>query len=160
MKDIKIREITKNDTNWIIKFITENWGSDKIITRGKIYHVKDLPGFVIIQNKEIIALILYSTKGHNCEIISMNSKKQNKGLGTLLLNHIKEHAKKIGCIRLWLVTTNDNLSALRFYQKRGFIIKAIYPNAIDISRKLRPEIPLVGKDGVPLRDEIELEMSL
>lgn len=160
MKDIKIREVNKDDLNRIIKFITKNWGSDKIITRGKIYHVKDLPGFVIVQNKEIIALILYFTKNHNCEIISMNSKKQNKGLGTLLLNHIKKHAKKIGCMRLWLITTNDNLDALRFYQKRGFTIKAVYPNAIDISRKLKPEIPLVGKDGIPLRDEIKLEMSL
>lgn len=27
-------------------------------------------------------------------------------------------------------------------------------------RKIKPEIPLTGEDGIPIRDEIELEMKL
>ncbi len=52
------------------------------------------------------------------------------------------------------------MNALRFYQKRGFVLVAIHRDALDISRKLKPEIPLIGNDGIPLRDEIELEMIL
>lgn len=63
-------------------------------------------------------------------------------------------------MRLWLITTNDNMEALRFYQKRGFILSALYPNALEESRKLKPEIPEVGLEGIPLRDEIELEFKL
>jgi hypothetical protein len=59
-----------------------------------------------------------------------------------------------------LVTTNDNLNALRFYQKRGFVLVAVHRNALEVSRKLKPEIPLVGMDSIPLRDEIELEMMV
>lgn len=58
------------------------------------------------------------------------------------------------------LSPDDNLNALRFYQKRGFVLVAIYRNALDIARKLKPEIPLIGNDGIPLRDEIELEMIL
>ena len=69
-------------------------------------------------------------------------------------------AKKAGCSRIWLITTNDNLHALGFYQRRGFVIKAVHPNALDRSRELKPSIPLISENGIPLRDEIELEMSL
>jgi hypothetical protein len=50
--------------------------------------------------------------------------------------------------------------ALRFYHLRGFLLAAIYRNAIAASRKLKPEIPLQGIDGIPIRDEIELELLL
>lgn len=56
--------------------------------------------------------------------------------------------------------TDDNLHALRFYQNRGFVLVAVYRNALEISRQLKPEIPLIGKNGIPLRDEIELEYTL
>jgi ribosomal protein S18 acetylase RimI-like enzyme len=69
-------------------------------------------------------------------------------------------ARKAGCYRVWLITSNDNLHALKFYQNYGFRLVTVYPNALDISRKLKPEIPLVGLDGIPLRDEIELEFRL
>ncbi|MBX2998099.1 MAG: hypothetical protein KF893_06265 [Caldilineaceae bacterium] len=34
------------------------------------------------------------------------------------------------------------------------------PNALARSRQLKPQIPLVGLDGIPLRDEIELEIEM
>jgi len=61
---------------------------------------------------------------------------------------------------MFLITTNDNTHALRFYQNRNFVIAAIHINAIEKSRQLKPEIPLTGADGIPIRDEIELEMLL
>lgn len=64
------------------------------------------------------------------------------------------------CRRLWLVTSNDNFPALRLYQKRGFRLVAVYPNAFTEYRKLKPSIPIYGIDSIPIRDEIELEMWL
>ena len=49
---------------------------------------------------------------------------------------------------------------MRFYQKRGFVLVAVHRNALAESRRLKPEIPLIGIDDIPLRDEIELEMEL
>ena len=76
------------------------------------------------------------------------------------LGAVEDAARAARCRRLWLVTTNDNLHALRFYQKRRFRIRAVHPDALDGSRRLKPEIPLIGIDGLPLRDEIELDLLL
>lgn len=63
------------------------------------------------------------------------------------------------CDRIWLVTTNDNLDALRFYQRRGFSLCALRPGAVDDARHtLKPSISRTGAYGIPLRDELELEL--
>jgi ribosomal protein S18 acetylase RimI-like enzyme len=92
--------------------------------------------------------------------VTIDSDKPSIGVGTVLIDAVKEIARQAGCSRLWLITTNDNMNALRFYQKRGFVLVAVHRNALERSRKLKPEIPLIGDDEIPLRDEIELEMML
>ena len=77
-----------------------------------------------------------------------------------LIDAVKEIAAAAGCKRIWLITTNDNTAALRFYQKYGLALVAVHRNAVEASRRLKPEIPLTGNDGIPIRDEIELEMVL
>ncbi|MBZ0303030.1 MAG: GNAT family N-acetyltransferase, partial [Anaerolineae bacterium] len=96
----------------------------------------------------------------DCEIVTLNSVQEGQGVGTALIEVVKQAAAEEGCTRLWLITTNDNFNALRFYQKRDFRIVAVYPGALDQSRKVKPEIPLFGYHGIPLRDEIELELKL
>ena len=107
---------------------------------------------------ERVGLITYHIEQESCEIVTLNSVQGSMGVGTALIDVVRYVARYSGCRRLWLVTTNDNLNALRFYQKRGFVLVAVHRNALEVSRKLKPEIPLVGMDGIPLRDEIELEM--
>jgi Acetyltransferase (GNAT) family len=92
--------------------------------------------------------------------IEMIRIRLSSGVGTALIEAAREVALQSGCKRLWLITTNDNLNALRFYQKRRFMLVAIHRNALEVSRRLKPGISLIGYDGIPLRDEIELEMLL
>lgn len=139
--------------------LTEHWGSVRMVTRGKI-HQADSPGFIAVQQDKPAGLITYRLDGKECEITSMNSLLENQGIGSALIDTVKNAAAAAGCKRLWLITTNDNTKALRFWQKRGFSLAAIYRNAIEQSRRLKPEIPLTGNDGIPIRDEIELEMIL
>ncbi len=82
------------------------------------------------------------------------------GIGTVLIEKIKIEAKKADCYRLFVVTTNDNLNALKFYQKRGFVFKEVRPNEVERSRELKSNIPSIGEEGLPVRDELELEMGL
>ena len=131
-----------------------------IISRGKIHDASKLPGFVALSDNESVGLVTYRIDGKNCELVTLDSWKQNFGIGTSLIDAVKREALKAGCSRLWLITTNDNLHALGFYQKRGFHLAAIYPNALDESRKVKPTIPETGMHGIPLRDEIELEIQL
>jgi N-acetylglutamate synthase-like GNAT family acetyltransferase len=119
-----------------------------------------LPGFVALYKGEKVGLVTYNILEGSCEIVTLNSTYPSSGVGTALIQAVKDIAIKSECKRLWLITTNDNTHALRFYQKRGFVLVAVHRNALEQSRKLKPEISLIGNDGIPLRDEIELEMIL
>jgi GNAT superfamily N-acetyltransferase len=93
-----------------------------------------------------------------CEILTLHASQQWHGAGTALIEAVEQLAARHGCARLWLITTNDNVDALRFYQRRGFCLVAVHRGAVDDSRsRLKPEIPVTGAYGIPLRDEIELE---
>ena len=58
------------------------------------------------------------------------------------------------------MTTNDNLKAIGFYQKRGFDMTRLHYKSVEKSRKIKPEIPLIGDYGIPLRHELEFEYVL
>lgn len=160
MESFTIRPIEKEDRNWIAQFLDRHWGSTRIVSRGQVYLAHLLPGFIAEQDDEKVGLITYRIDEEACELMTINSTVEGQGVGTALLEAVKAVAAEEGCKRLWLITTNDNLKALRFYQKRDLRIAAVYPGALDASRKVKPEIPLFGYDGIPLRDEIELEMTL
>ena len=160
MPDITILPINADDYEWIAQFMHEQWGSDKVISRGVIHYPQYLPGFVALYKGEKVGLVTYNIVAGSCEIVTINSTHPSSGVGTALIEAVKDIAIKSGCKRLWLITTNDNVNALRFYQKRGFVLVAVHRNALEQSRKLKPEISLIGNDGIPLRDEIELEMML
>lgn len=155
-----IRPITPADRSWIRAIMIEHWGAIEIVSHGRIYSSDQLPGFIAHSRGSPIGLITYQITGEQCEIITLDSMVPASGIGSALIARVRQEALTASCRRLWLITTNDNLPALRFYQKRGFQIVAIYPNAIDDSRRLKPAIPLIGLDGIPIRDEIELEIPL
>jgi GNAT superfamily N-acetyltransferase len=145
---------------WASRLIDDHWGSVRIVTRGKVHDATGLPGFVAIKDGNPVGLVTYSIAGAECEVVSLDSLVEGIGIGTALLDAVKQEAVGAGCSRLWLITTNDNLQAVRYYQKRGFTLVTIHRNALDVTRKLKPELPLKGIDDIPLRDEIELEMLL
>jgi GNAT superfamily N-acetyltransferase len=160
MKTFQIRPLNKDDRKWVTSLLQEQWAGPKIITHGKIHYADTLPGFVVILEGKPAGLVTYDIVDKECEIITMNSLVEKIGIGQALLNAVKNIAVAAWCSRIWLITTNDNLAALRFYQKCGLKLVAVHANAIEESRRLKPEIPLNGNDGIEIRDEIELEMIL
>ena len=130
------------------------------VAHGTIYRPAELPGFVAEADGEAVGLLTYHIAGGACEIVTLDSQREGRGIGTALIEAAKDAARQAGCRRLWLVTTNDNTHALCFYQKRGFVLVAVHRDAVTASRAIKPEIPLIGNDGIAIRDEIELEMPL
>jgi GNAT superfamily N-acetyltransferase len=157
---ITVRPITKNDKEWIARVITHWWGSTDVVTKGKLISVTPLPGFLAVLRDKPVGVVTYKIIGRECEIVTLNSLRSGKGIGARLLAEVKKVALFSRCTRLWVITTNDNMRALRFYQRQGFFLVAVYRDALKRSRHLKKEIPLIGQDGIPLRDEIELEMLL
>jgi ribosomal protein S18 acetylase RimI-like enzyme len=155
-----LRRLSRDDLPRLRQFWIEHWGGEEMIARGNIYRPEQLEGFVIEEDEEWIGLLTFLVKDGECEVISLDSLHQGQGLGSRLIDQVIQEARRQGCRRLFLITTNDNLNALGFYQRRGFEIAAVYRGAVNESRKRKPGIPLVGYDNIPLRDEIEVEMSL
>ncbi len=155
MPDFSIRPLETADRSWVAALLCEQWGDTIIVSRGRVHQADTLPGFAAIVDQKPAGLVTYHIEGDACEIVSLNSLAERMGICSALIGAVKA-AVAGRCTRIWLITTNDNLPALHFYQKRGFRLAAVYPNAIDVSRQLKPSIPLVGHDGIPLRDEIEL----
>ncbi|MCM3575341.1 GNAT family N-acetyltransferase [Mesobacillus subterraneus] len=141
----------------IIEFFKVHWGSPKMVISSGVYDCSTLDGFAIVKENNIIGLITYVINDYECEIISLDSIEEGKGIGTLLVKEVENVAFEKKCKFIKLITTNDNLLALKFYQKRGFFISKVINNAVEKARKLKPEIPLIGNDGIPIRDEIELK---
>lgn len=136
------------------------WGDEMVVAHGVIYYPAELPGFIAEFANNPIGLATYSISGEECELVSIETDLTGNGIGKALVQSVKQKALEVGCQRLWLVTTNDNLEALGFYQKIGFLLVAVHRDAINEARKVKPSIPLLGEHGIPLRDEIELEMRL
>lgn len=154
------KQINDSNRDIINKFITEQWYSTVMIIRGKEIDMTTVEGIYILDNAKIIGLITYMIYDNTMDIISLDSLCENQGLGTLLLEKVVDIAREEGCRKIVLITTNDNIRAIRFYQRRGFDMTCLYRNALDISRKLKPEIPLIGENGIDLKHEIEFEMVL
>lgn len=157
---IEIAEYSDKFKDWAADCHRKYWRSTLLVSRGKVYNAETLPGFMALMAGEPVGLITYHIKKRNCEIITINSEVERKGIGSALIDAVKKKATSERCSRLWLITTNDNIEAIRFYQKTGFEFARLYRNAIEQSRKLKPSIPLTGKHGIPIRDEIEFEMML
>ena len=158
--EYEIIRITENNRNEVNQILINEWEATDIIIRGKIIDGTKLDGFLAIKDNKIIGLITYIMEENECEICSLNSFIENKGIGTNLINTVIQYAKTNKCLRVKLITTNDNIRGLEFYQRRGFLLSNIYKNAIENSRKIKPQIPLFADNGLPISDEIEFELIL
>jgi N-acetylglutamate synthase-like GNAT family acetyltransferase len=156
---MKIRRIKPTDIEWIKTIFKKEWKGEFIVTLGKIHKIETLDGFIAEFDNKKAGLVTFKITNQELEIISLNSFFEKRGIGDTLLKRTITFAKRKKAKRVWLITTNDNLDSLKFYQKRNFSIVKIYSNSIEAVRKLKPKIPKIGKNGIPLKDEIELEIK-
>jgi len=158
---LTLRPLAPADRPWLREWMRSRWGSEWMAVRGELYRMDELPGMAAEMGGEVVGLATYRIDGAECELMSLDSLRERRGIGSALVEAVTGLARAAGCARLTLVTTNDNLNALRFYQKRGFRLRALRPGAVDAARReLKPEIPLLGEHGIPIRDEIELEQEI
>ena len=171
MAEYIIRPLERSDREWVAHFLDELWGTTQIVSRGKAVYGHLLPGFMAERptdapdneepeeepEAENIGLVTVHIGERECEITTLNSLTECVGVGSALVEAVENWARESGIERLWLVTTNDNLDALRFWQKRGYELVMIHRNAIADARRIKPQIPITGLHGITIRDEIELE---
>ena len=163
---MRLRQINHADTADLV-FIREelvrNWHDVGIWSLGRRYQADELPGFIAMDgenNRVGLVTYLVHDGGYAGEVITLSSRVEGRGLGAALLDVGVQAIREAGCVRAFLTTTNDNLRALGFYQKRGWKLAALHKGLVDEARKRKPIIPLMGMNGIMVRDEIELEMWL
>ena len=156
-----VKTASKIDMEWIKDIYIQTWGGDICVSRGKVQKVDDFSGgFVAEMSGQNVGFITYTISGLEIEITGLVSLKEKIGIGSALVKAVINVANTQKMKKACLVTTNDSLNAIGFWQKRGFKLVKVYPNVMEYTRKLKPSIPLIGENGIPLRDEIELEMIL
>jgi len=152
-----IKEISNVYREKVTAFFGEHWGSSEMVISSGVFGCDTLDGFFVEEHNQIIGLITYVIKKDEIEIISLDSLQEGRGIGSALLEKVESVARQKILKVVSLVTTNDNLNALKFYQKRGYRITSIIPNAVNDARKIKSSIPLIGNDGIPLNDELKLK---
>lgn len=157
---ISIRSIAQEDEANVASLLEDLWGSRKVVTRGRVYDAAKLPGFIALEGGDVVGLLTYRVDEGSCEVVTLDAFVSGRGIGSRLLEEVRSFARAQGCSRLWLITTNNNLDAIAFYQKRGLRMVAIHSDAVTEARKLKPSIPLVAENGIPIRDEVEFEIAL
>ncbi len=160
MTSFTVRPATPADHDWISQTVIEHLGGLPTVTPSGAHQTDELPAFLAQRGDALFGLLNYRIAGGECEIVTLASLRSGLGIGTALIDAVRGAAEAHGCRRLWLVTTNDNLNALRFFQKRGFILAGVHRNAMEQVRALKPAVPRLGLAGIPLRDMLELEMRL
>jgi len=154
--DPTIDEFVPADADWATRLLTDHFGAPIVVSRGVLHDARELPGFVARVDGNLVGLVTYRLDGDECEVVSISGR----GVGAALLAAVVSQARRLGCRRIWLVTTNDNVRALRFYQRHGWDLVAVHRDAVTVARRIKPSIPLVGEDGIPIRHELELELML
>lgn len=160
MSEVAVRPLAEGDRPWLSEYLVERWGTPLAVGGGRTHQVDALPGFVAFQGDRRVGLVTFAIDGTDCEIVTIDASEEGRGIGSALLERVAAHARRSGCRRLHLITTNDNVRAIRFYQRRGFRLIAVRVNALEESRRIKPSIPQIGMHGIPLRDELVFERPL
>lgn len=154
MEGTTVRDLQPADLPIAEALLETGLGGRLQARRGELIDVLDRPGLVMEAGGRLIGLLTYDPQRAECELVAIVAAVRRRGIGSALVAALRERVRGRP---IWVVTTNDNLDALRFYQRRGFRLRAVRAGAVDEARRtIKPAIPEIGAHGIPLRDELEL----
>jgi GNAT superfamily N-acetyltransferase len=158
--DFRVRAAVAADRAGIAELLGASWGGAVQVVHGTVHDALELPALVAVAEPDgrLVGLLTYVLSSVDLEVVTLDAEPPQGGVGTALLDAAVAVARQAGAERLWLVTTNDNLDALRFYQRRGLRIVGVAPGAVDAARLVKPSIPETGEYRIPLHDELTLEL--
>jgi N-acetylglutamate synthase-like GNAT family acetyltransferase len=156
---VQVRPARSEDKDWIVELLHRSWGATTVVSRGRASQADTLPAIVAETKDGGRGLATFRIENGEAELVTINAEPPGRGIGGALLTALVDACRAEGCRRVWLTTTNDNLDAVRFYQRHGFRLVAVHPGAVDEARQIKPTIPL-ERNGIPIHDELELALRL
>jgi ribosomal protein S18 acetylase RimI-like enzyme len=158
--ELEVRPLTQDEWPQLRDLLVREWGSTRIVSRGRVHDASRAVAIGAFEEGDLVGLTTYVRSREECEVLTLNAFKPRRGIGSTLLAEIAREAKLAGCKRLWLITSNDNLGAISFYERQGLRLAAVHRGAIDEARRLKPSIPEFAPDGTRIHDEVEFELDL
>jgi GNAT superfamily N-acetyltransferase len=156
-----VRAPDEQERDRLAATLRERWGGDVVLGRGTAWTPAELPALVAVDDAgRIVGVATYTLDDDPAELVTLDALVPGIGAGRMLVERVAEAARAGGARRLRVMTTNDNLAALRLYQRAGFRLVALRPGAVDAARERKPSISRIGNDGIPLRDELDLVREL
>jgi ribosomal protein S18 acetylase RimI-like enzyme len=152
--------VTNQNREQINTLIKDRWFTTEMVILGEIVDMTAVEGVAAMDGEEIVGLVTYRVKDGVFEITSLDSLREDLGIGTAMLEKVIAIAKARPCLKIIVTTTNDNIHAIRFYQQRGFDLVRLHHDSIKQARVLKPEIPMIGQNGIPIEHELEFEFLL
>ena len=152
---ISVRCKEPGDQPWVDGVLRGMWGGRTVVVHGEAFDAGALPALIAGDCVGLATFALAPARRY-AELVTLNALVARQGVGTALLDSLADRLKASGIGQIRLTMTNDNLDALRFYQRRGFHIAAVRPGAVDQARRIKPSIPMVGNYGIARHDEIEM----
>ena len=157
---VSVRPLESDDADWARRVLVSTWGSVFAARKGELVDTSVLPGFVAALDAADVGLAIVAPRGPEYEVVSVSTSVEGRGVGRALLRRCVDDARETGCRRVWLTTTNDNVRAFAFYQRFGLDLCAFHRHGVDVSRQLKPSIPMFAASGVPIAHELEFELIL
>ena len=150
-----VRALHGDERGWLRDSLARRWGLPVVSISG-IHDAAALPALVAEEDGHVLGVAIYRVGDGECEVVTLDSFDEGRGVGTALLDALRVVAQRHGA-RLWLITTNENMGALRFYQRRGLDMVAIHRDFVDVVRGVKPDVEVAGHDGIVFRHAIEFE---
>jgi GNAT superfamily N-acetyltransferase len=157
---MQVRPLDDADRPWVGALCRRHFGGDTVAALGRLHQPALLPGLVAWEAGERVGALCFCEDESGAEVVLLAAHRPGRGAGGALLEALEEFGRRQGWERLRLVVSNDNTPALRFYQRRGWDLVALHAGAVERDRLRKPEIPLHGVDGIPLRHALELRLPL
>lgn len=155
---ITVRRLSPADD--VAGWLNKHWGGETVVTRGRVFRAEELEGLVAERQGLLGGVLTWVVEGDTMELVSLDASQRREGIGSTLVAEAIAVARAAGLRRVVLTTTNDNTTALIFWQHLGFRLTALRPDAVVAARALKPQIPELGEHHLPIRDEIDLELLL
>ena len=159
---MRIEETTASDWHWI-ESNSDPLGGPRVVSHGTLHTLREHNGLVAWEDNTRVGFAVYrEIDDKEVELLAILATVQWRGIGSTLMTFVEELLREQGVKNLWLCTTNDNLSALQFYQTRGYRLKALRTNAFREVQRLKdlPEENVIGQHGIVIRDELTLAKDL
>jgi len=162
---VRVRLLAARDRPALKKVLVEQWGLPVVSISGVHDDPSTLPGFVaddaLPTGGMPLGYLTYLVDGDQCEVLTINALLEGAGVGRALMDAARTAADNAGCRRLWLITSNENLRAIDFYQRWGMDLAALHRNFADTVRAAKPHLDTAaGPGGIEFRHALEFELLL